>query len=196
MNVAARPHLVSILALVASVSACETFPRDALAPSVDPVASTVAFERFKGLAGTWQGKSTKGWAESITYQTIAGGSCVLETSFDAHPKEQMATMFHMDGRGLVLTHYCVAKNQPRLLATRIEDGGARVTFTFLDATNLPTRDRGHMDKVVFRFVDADHFTSQWSWYEDGRESWMEEIAHTRIPGRDHADADPAIAGGT
>ena len=31
-----------------------------------------------------------------------------------------------------------------------------------------------------RFVDADHFTSQWTWYQDGKESWMEEIVHARV----------------
>jgi hypothetical protein len=149
------------------------------APAADKPASLGAFERFKALDGTWEGKSTRGWTEQVTYRTIAGGSCVMETSFDAHPNEMMATMVHMDGDRLMLTHYCVAKNQPRLVATGFDDGGQTVTFTFLDATNLPSRDVGHMDKVVFRFVDADHFTSQWTWYQDGKEAWMEEIEHRR-----------------
>jgi hypothetical protein len=32
-----------------------------------------------------------------------------------------------------------------------------------------------MDKAVFRFADDNHFGSQWTWYQDGKESWMEEI---------------------
>jgi hypothetical protein len=139
-----------------------------------------AFERFKGLEGSWEGKSTKGWSERVTFQTIAAGSCVLESSFDAHPNEKMLTMFYVDGSRLMLTHFCVAKNQPRLVATAFEGDGAMITFTFLDATGLPSRDSGHMDKLVFRFVDPDHATSRWTWYQDGKEKWLEEIELTRV----------------
>ena len=138
-----------------------------------------AFEQFKRLAGNWHGRSTRGWEEAVSYKTIANGSVVVSTSFDAHPNETMMTMFHMDGERLMLTHYCVARNQPRLVATSFDADGRTVTFTFLDGANLPTRDRGHMDKAVFRFIDDDHVTSRWTWYQDGKESWMEEIALER-----------------
>jgi len=138
-----------------------------------------AFERFKKLEGTWKGESTKGWKEDVSFRTIAGGSTVVETSFDAHPDETMLTLFAMDGERLRLTHYCVAKNQPRLEATSFEDGGKTVTFTFVDGGNLPSRNRGHMDAAVFHFEDADHVTTRWTWYQDGKERWLEEIRLTR-----------------
>jgi hypothetical protein len=137
------------------------------------------FEQFKKLDGQWIGRSTKGWEETITFKTIAKGSVVVENSFDAHPNETMMTMFHLDGARLLLTHYCVAGSQPRLAATAFDDNGRTVTFTFLDATNLPSRDKGHMDKAVFRFKDENNFSSQWTWYQDGKESWMEEIKYER-----------------
>ena len=140
-----------------------------------------AFERFKKLEGKWKGRSTKGWEETISYKTIAAGSVVVENSFDAHPNETMMTMYLLDGERLMLAHYCVAKNQPRLVATSFEDGGKTITFTFLDGTNLPTRDRGHMDKAIVRFLDDNHITSRWTWYQDGKESWMEEIQLERVP---------------
>jgi predicted enzyme related to lactoylglutathione lyase len=144
-----------------------------------PALALAGFERFKKLEGQWLGRSTKGWEETVNFKTIAQGSVVVENSFDAHPNETMMTMFHLDGERLMLTHYCVAKNQPRLEATSFEKEGRTITFTFLDATNLPSRDKGHMDKAVFRFVDDDHFSSQWTWYQDGKESWMEEIVLER-----------------
>ncbi|NOT01020.1 MAG: VOC family protein [Phycisphaerales bacterium] len=148
-----------------------------------PVAKELAvraFDRLKALSGEWEGVSTKGWKERIQYEAMAAGSCVMETSFDAHPNEQMVTMFCMDGERLLLTHYCVAKNQPRLLLTEAADDLSALTFTFLDGTNLPSRDKGHMDKVVFKFESPEKFTSQWTWYQDGKENWLEEIAHTRL----------------
>ena len=143
--------------------------------------AVAAFEQFKKLEGKWRGRSTKGWEEVLTFKTIAGGSVVVGTSFDAHPNETMMTMYHLDGQRLMLTHFCVAKNQPRLVATSFADGGKTVTFTFLDGGNLPSRDRGHMDKAIFRFIDDNHTTSQWTWYQDGKEKWMEEIHLERVP---------------
>jgi hypothetical protein len=141
-----------------------------------------AFERFKALAGRWNGESTKGWKEETTFRVIAQGSVVMSTSFDAHPNETMATMFYLDGEDLVLTHYCVARNQPRLRATSFEDGGKTIMFTFVDGGNLPSRDRGHMDRAVFRFEGPDAFTTRWTWYQDGQERWMEDIRQTRAAG--------------
>ncbi|NUO81446.1 hypothetical protein HUU05_15320 [candidate division KSB1 bacterium] len=140
-----------------------------------------AFARFKKLVGKWQGTSTKGWEEVVHFKTIARGSVVVENSFDAHPNETMMTMFHLDNDRFMLTHYCVAGSQPRLAATAFEEDGRKITFTFLDATNLPSRDKGHMDKAVFHFLDDNHFTAQWTWYQEGKENWMEEIRMERVP---------------
>jgi hypothetical protein len=134
-----------------------------------------AFQRFKKLEGKWKGRSTKGWQETVEYKTIAAGTVVVESSFDAHPNEQMMTMVYLDGNRLMLTHYCVAKNQPRLVATSFSDEGRVIAFTFLDATNLASRDKGHMDKAIFRFIDDNHLTTQWTWYQNGKEDWMEQI---------------------
>ena len=143
-------------------------------------AARAAFERLKGLAGPWRGRSTRGWEETGTYKVIAGGSAVMHTSFDAHPNETMVTLYTLDRDRLLLTHYCIAGNQPRLVATRASQGGDEVEFTFLDGGNLPSRDRGHMDRVVLRFLDADRFTSRWTWYQDGQERWLEEIESHRM----------------
>ena len=150
-------------------------------PMAEKTATPAAvFEQFQKLAGKWNGKSSKGWEEDVTIKSIAGGSVVEISSFDAHPGEEMRTLMHMDSERLVLTHYCIAQNQPRLAATSIEKNGRQVTFTFQDATNLSSRDKGHMDKVVYRFHDESHFSSQWTWYQDGGEKWMEEIHLHRL----------------
>lgn len=171
--------------LLSAVGAAAFAQRPAEPPAQTPskTTSTAAaqetFDRLKKLEGKWTGRSTKGWTEAINFKTIAQGSVVHESSFDAHPNETMATMYYLDGERLLLTHYCVSKTQPRLQATAIEDGGRKVTFTFLDGGNLPSRDKGHMDKVVISFVDDDHFTSQWTWYQQGQEKWLEEIKYER-----------------
>lgn len=153
-----------------------------MAPSGQVSQARAAFDRFRSLDGLWRGKSTKGWRDKVRIHAIAAGSAVEFDSFDAHPGEAMATMVYMDGDRLLLTHYCVAKSQPRLKATGFEDSGRTVTFTFLDATNLPSRNVGHMDKVVYHFSDDGSFTEQWSWYQEGNERWMELIEMKHVTG--------------
>lgn len=152
----------------------------ATAPAAPLTPAQRTFERFKALSGEWQGASTRGWTDKSSFRVIAAGSCVLNTSFDAHPNETMLTMYHMDGEHFMLTHYCVAKNQPRMRATEISEDGNTIVFTFLDATNLSTRDKGHMDKAMYRFESDDRFTTKWTWYQNGQEKWMEEIVYTRV----------------
>lgn len=139
------------------------------------------FERFKSLAGKWEGTTVGkdgGSPERLEYEVVADGSAVMETCH--HGKAVMITMYHLDGGRLMLTHYCMAKNQPRMRATEYAGGGNEVTFTFFDGTNLANRDEGHMDKAWFKFIDADHFNSNWTWYQDGKEQWMEQFGYTRV----------------
>jgi len=141
-----------------------------------------AFERIRKLEGEWEEKSTNGWAGVKVMEVIASGSAVLATSrIDPHQGENdsMATVFHMDGDKLMLTHYCVAGNQPRLRATSIREDGRRIEFSFQDATNLASPKAGHMHGAVFTLESDDRYRARWSFYKDGREQWMEDIVHIR-----------------
>jgi hypothetical protein len=179
------PILMAVtLPIAAGAARAGDGPKPATAEAASPAAKE--FEKLKSLAGDWEGTSERngrpdgGRTERLTFQVIAGGSCVMETSRDgAHPDQTMATMFHLDGGALLLTHYCIARNQPRLEATTIAPDLSEIVFTFRDATNLPSRDRGHMDKVVIRFVDQNRFTSRWTWYQEGKEQWFEETVFVR-----------------
>lgn len=170
-------------ALLAALAMSSFVFSDAPAAAPTPVTgepAQKAFARLKELTGDWQGRSTKGWTDRENISVIAAGSCVLQSSFDAHPNERMLTIYHLDNDRLMLTHYCVAGNQPRLVATAIAPDLSTITFEFLDGTNLPSRDKGHMDKLVLKFDGADRFVGQWSWYQDGKQTFMEEIERTRI----------------
>ena len=171
-----KMHIATMIALlvVTPVSAQSTASAE---KSKSP--AVLAFERLKSIEGEWDGRSTKGWEDTNTFQVIAAGSVLMGRSFDAHPNETMVTMYHLDGDELILTHYCVARNQPRLRATSISPDARTIELTFRDATNLPSRDKGHMDRVVMTFIDDDHFTSHWTWYQDGKEKWREKIEYVR-----------------
>src|SRR3989442_1101923 len=75
-------------------------------------------ERIKKLAGTWveadkDGKPTDKVVSVV--KVTAGGSAVHETFFPGTPME-MVSVYHADKGDLVMTHYCVLGNQPRMKA--------------------------------------------------------------------------------
>ena len=141
----------------------------------------LAFERMKSLAGRWIGTSSQGWESQIVYEPIAGGSAVMQsTLFEAHPGQKMLTLAHMDGPDLVLKHYCVAGNQPEIVLAGCSPDRTELRFEFRRATNLASREHGHMDKAVFRFENEDAFSETWTWYQAGAEQWLEEIKYRRV----------------
>jgi len=74
----------------------------------------------------------------------------------------------MDGDRLLLTHYCMAGNQPRMQATISADGKS-ITFDFVDGTNITNSQPGHMQRVIFTFTDATHHTEEWHFAAPGKE---------------------------
>jgi hypothetical protein len=96
-----------------------------------------------------------------------------------HDGHTMTTLFHRNGADLMLTHYCMAGNQPRLKAIEYSADWRTAVFDFVDATNLRTPGAGHMHRVKYDFKDADHYVSQWTWKQDGQERIMETIEYTR-----------------
>ena len=127
-----------------------------------------SFDQLKSLAGSWEGKNSQGHALQVTFQDTAGGSALM-SEIHGHGSEDMISMFHLDGPNrLILTHYCTSGNQPRMQATASPDGKT-ITFDFFDATNLATPDAGHMQRVVFTVIDANHHTEDWTFADHGKE---------------------------
>ena len=123
-----------------------------------------SFDKLKTLVGTWEGKTSKGTAQ-VTFRMTGGGSALMS---EINGEEDMITMFHLDGDRLLMTHYCGAGNQPRMVGTLSPDGKS-VIFEFLDATNLSSPKAAHMRHVVFTFPDANHHVEDWTFAQDGKE---------------------------
>jgi hypothetical protein len=100
----------------------------------------------------------------------AGGSALMSEIQGevAGKSDDMISMIHMDGNRLLLTHYCEAGNQPRMQATASPDGKT-ITFDFLDATNLTGSQPGHMQRVIFTFIDENHHIEEWHFAAPGKE---------------------------
>ena len=149
--VAAVVAVTSVLAATASFAASD---------------AQKSFEQLQGLSGTWEGKTSDGMAVQVNYRSTAMGSALM--SEIKNMKDDMITMFNLDGDRLLLTHYCGAGNQPRMLASASPDGKT-VTFDFLDATNLASPEAAHMHHVVISMLDANHHTEEWTLTDHGKE---------------------------
>jgi hypothetical protein len=133
------------------------------------------FDQIKALAGTWEGKNTQGQPVKVLFRVTANGSAVMS---EITGDEDMITMFNMDGDRLLMTHYCTAGNQPRMVATSSPDGKS-VSFEFLDATNLESAHGGHMHHVVFTMPDPDHHKEEWM-FRQGDKTMSENFDLHRV----------------
>ncbi|MCI0414966.1 hypothetical protein L0222_19490, partial [bacterium] len=78
----------------------------------------------------------------------------------------MVTTYYLDGDSVMLTHYCMANNQPRMKAGA--QHGKAIEFRFVDATNLKSADAGHMHGMTFTVEDENHISQAWTWSDQGK----------------------------
>lgn len=128
------------------------------------------FEFLKGLAGTWIGEAHHEGAppSRFEFRVTAGGHAVEELEMAGTPME-MLTVYHMAGRDLVATHYCMLGNQPRVVAAkRVVDNS--LTFDCAGTPgNATSHDEEHIHGWTLR-LDGDtmHYTA--SMLKDGEQT--------------------------
>jgi hypothetical protein len=140
------------------------------------VDSGTAFSHLKGLVGDWDVESSHGKAHS-RFELIAGGSVLLE-HFTEPGGQEMLTAYHLDGSRLVLTHYCLAGNQPQMVAEKFDSVSGELDFAFAGGSNIAPG-AGHMHDAVFHLASRDHFEAKWDFVEAGKVKFSEELHYTR-----------------
>jgi len=129
------------------------------------ISAQKSFDQLKSLAGSWEGKDSKGRHLRVSFRDVARGSALMsEIQKEGHDGVMfsMISMIHLDGPNrLLLTHYCSGDNQPRMAATTSPDGKT-ITFDFFDITNLATPDDTYARRLIFTIVDANHHTEDWT----------------------------------
>lgn len=125
------------------------------------------FTAMKSLVGEWQGYKDGARDEpvALSYELSGGGSVVVERIFKGTPRE-MVTMYHNNGDRLMLTHYCTLKNQPRMQSTGTDE--KKISFGFVDGTNLNAKNDMHMHNLTVTRVDADRLQQDWTLYQGGK----------------------------
>lgn len=158
------------------------FARTPAEEKPDRAAAAEAFERLTELAGVWEASLANGHKATSRYEVVAAGSVLLERYADTSQPagNEMVTLYHLDGDRLLLTHYCMAKNQPRMRLTAFDPANGELAFDFLDATNLPDPSAGHMHRARFRLEGKRRYTTEWEYVEGGKTSFREKLDFTRV----------------
>lgn len=173
-----RP-LFSALLLAASASLAGEMSAP---PPPAPSKAQPAFDKLKALAGTWTGpagdkndKSGKKNVATVVYALTGGGSAVVETLFPGTPHEMM-TVYHLDGDDLVLTHYCAARNQPRMKARPL--AGNVLDFEFAGGANIGP-ETPHMHSAHLVFEGPDKLVAEWTNVAGGKAGHVARFEITR-----------------
>src|SRR6266481_5809281 len=122
-----------------------------------PTPTNSGLERMKKLAGTWLAADKVGQPTDQVVSIIkvtAGGSAVHETLFPGQPHE-MVSIYTVDGPDLVMTHYCVLGNQPRMKADP-KSPANQICFQFAGGSNLNPQKDKHMHAATLTIADDSH----------------------------------------
>jgi hypothetical protein len=147
------------------------------AVAAEKAAPNPGLDQLKKLAGTWVAADDKGQptAQVVSvFKVIAAGSAVEESIFPGTGHE-MVTVYHLDGKDVVLTHYCALGNQPRLKLDPAAPKG-KLAFKFVGGTNLDPAKDMHMHEGTITVVDDDHIEWWWQAWQDGKPADGHKIA--------------------
>ncbi len=147
--------------------------------SAPDATAAAAFEKLKSLAGEWEADSNMGKIHA-RYELVSNGHVLLEHTAVAGMHQDMVTTYYLDGDTLALTHYCDLGNQPRMRARRINPERGEIQFDFAGAANLASPQETHMHAAAIRLVDAGHFTSDWTLFENAKPKLTVSAHYVRV----------------
>ncbi|MCH8040613.1 MAG: hypothetical protein IH977_09760 [Nitrospinae bacterium] len=142
--------------------------------------ASLPFEQLTALVGQWEGKRPAlDGEETITvdYKLTAKGTALVERLFPGTPKE-MVSVYTEDGPEVIMTHYCMLGNQPRM-RTNGKSKPNGITFTYIDGTGMRSTHDLHMHELTITFLDKDHITHQWTLFDKGQKKVIETFVFTR-----------------
>lgn len=142
------------------------------AAAADPTPDyDAAWAQLKRLAGTWDSHivGREGRTSVISYHVTSNESVVFEEFLGEDPGDlrDMATAYHRDVDELVATHYCGARNQPRMRSVSYDPEERLLQFDFWDITNLPDPQAYYTTNIVLHFIDDDNAELRFRGTTDG-----------------------------
>lgn len=157
--------LTALLLLGLSAGAFAADKKDAPAPR------PVDFGPLKKLVGKWKASGDcmgKKMDFTVTYRLTAGGSALVETMNPGTPQE-MVSIYTVDDGEIIMTHYCMLGNQPRLRQSDSEEANT-VILRYDGATGLKSSKDPVMRDVTITVLDKNHFRQEWKARMDGKDT--------------------------
>ena len=146
---------------------------------VKGVEAKAAFDKLKTLAGSWDTKGEgHGHSGKIDYKVTGNGSVVMETFFPGTDHE-MISMYHLDGDELRLTHYCAARNQPRMKLDRAKSTPDLLIFAFDGGTNFDPAKDIHIHGGQIAFKGPGKVEAVWDAYAGGKKAMSSTFAMSK-----------------
>lgn len=146
-----------------------------------PYNGSTEFERIKHLVGAWEGTTDmgkEGEKVKVEYRLTAGGSALVETLFPGSA-EEMVSIYHDWNGKLAMTHYCMLRNQPRMILQKADAQTIEMVFAS-EGTDIDPAKEKHMHAVRITFTDDDHITQQWTLFEKGKKKGVVMFKLTRV----------------
>ena len=140
--------------------------------------ASVAFDKLKSLAGTWEADTPKGKI-TAKFELTSGDTVILER-LSSPSDGEMLTLYTLDGDRVLLTHYCHIGNQPRMQASSFDPKTSEIDFSFVDITGLANSAAPHMHQAVFTLSGSDRLTENWTFYQDGKPAMTIPIVFHRV----------------
>ncbi len=129
------------------------------------------------LPGKWRGAWADGTAENPTsdwtettveYEVTAGGSALIENFTDEQGRPYMTTVYHKDNNDLRATHFCGARNHPRMIARHVDLDRRVVEFDFVDVANLKSADSYHSRGLSLEIESDNEVVITFAGLQDGQ----------------------------
>jgi hypothetical protein len=152
----------------------------------DKVDARVAFHLLQGLAGDWTGTAGKeNIPATVTYRVGSNGTIVTEMLFPGTDHEMM-TVYYLEGKNLVATHYCAMGNQPHFKLDTAKSTLKELVFAFDGGTNLEPNKDTHVHDGKIAIVDKDKIEATWSSYAGGEKQGAHDFHLTRVAAKQPA----------
>lgn len=155
--------------LMLAITACATLSNASAATD-----AKTAFARLKSMSGDWTGPKMMGTRMKANYRVIAGGSAVLATFFP-ETKNEMISVYYLVGNKLVMTHYCMLGNQPRMKLNTKKSTGDTLVFDFAGGKNIKSTNM-NMHGETLRFINNNKVESTC----EGEEKGKPKSTHTSV----------------
>ena len=131
-----------------------------------PTPGEAGLERLASYAGDWygvgeDGKPTDELVSSV--RVTAGGHTVLETHWPGQPHE-MVTLYYLEDDALMLVHYCMLGNQPKMRAASMTDD--ELSF---ECVGMKDEQQSHMHSASIKSLGENHHNLSWTNREKGEE---------------------------